>query len=389
MRWFASTMAAVVALAAGCTCSESSKHGASDASTVQPGQQPKLHNPCVEEYLVGTDRTCARLKDGSYRCRGWNRDKQLTHGNWPGLPKPTEHVVAFPGPWDQIVMRSDHTLARRDGEVWAWGNNWKGELVNGGPENIDVPTRVTTLPGRSKKIGGESLLCSLTVDDELWCQRNSHEVTRYTNVPAGVRGFIAGIPTGVCAYSASAVHCYSSPSHPIFADPETKELVPLAGLPPDDPIEELIYPCLRTRSGAVWCWGYAPGTGIFPPGTEERCRDGCPDIDFWRPRRVTALPAIADLGLMAAISREGHVYLWSGGALRLYDVPDLEPDQPVLLKDFYDDNLVLVSDGASHICTLKRSGKLYCMGENRHRQIRDEYCRNDLCPPTEVVFNCD
>src|SRR5687768_8449181 len=51
---------------------------------------------CAQEYFVGTERICAKLKDGSFRCRGSNEFKQSTHGNWPGLPPSAPSVQAFP-----------------------------------------------------------------------------------------------------------------------------------------------------------------------------------------------------------------------------------------------------------------------------------------------------
>ncbi len=46
-------------------------------------------------------------------------------------------------------------------------------------------------------------------------------------------------------------------------------------------------------------------------------------------------------------------------------------------------------EAASHLCVIKTDQRLVCMGQNYHCEIRDECCKDDLSPPTEVRFACE
>lgn len=93
----------------------------------------------------------ALLADGSYFNWGYNAAGQL--GNATSADSAAPIKVALPGPASQVFQggsgpTNGQTVAiLRDGSVWTWGNNTKGQLGIGTRTNSTTPVRVHTPPG--------------------------------------------------------------------------------------------------------------------------------------------------------------------------------------------------------------------------------------------------
>ena len=374
-----------ILLAIGC-----SKNGSS--------AEKKNANSCVDEYLVGGERVCARLKDGSYRCRGRNDYLQSTAGSWPHLPRPGVEI-AFPGPWEKVVIRQRQTFALRGGKLWYWGDNIRGNFLSDMPNTIAKPLKVDVIPGEVKLFDGGASLCALNTKNELWCQRWGRlggRLVKIANLPRPVVGLDIGT-TQVCAFSREAVHCRDAraflsegphadvTSTDSVFDGDPAKLVSIEGLPQGDPIIRVQISCALLKSGALWCWGVGPeAKGIYPPGTAKRCEKGCPGENFRRARRVD-LPLLRDIRGPFGLTHDGRVYVWGGNILRALNRPNAK--SPVEATELGSDNQQVLA-GAS-LCVLKQSGSLVCMGENRDRQLQDELCPGHHCGPVEVQFSCE
>jgi alpha-tubulin suppressor-like RCC1 family protein len=67
---------------------------------------------------------------------------------------------AKPAPAAPIAAGAGNTLALRDGTLWAWGLNWRGELGDGTGKDIATPVKVLDPAGKGPLSGVESLSAS-------------------------------------------------------------------------------------------------------------------------------------------------------------------------------------------------------------------------------------
>jgi alpha-tubulin suppressor-like RCC1 family protein len=91
---------------------------------------------------VGGSTTLALKSDGTIWAWGANHSGQL--GDGTTVPERASPVRSVAGnDWKQVATTGIHSLAlKRDGTLWAWGNNWAGQLGNGTTNNSLVPVRV-------------------------------------------------------------------------------------------------------------------------------------------------------------------------------------------------------------------------------------------------------
>jgi alpha-tubulin suppressor-like RCC1 family protein len=88
----------------------------------------------------------ALLADGDYYDWGYNAAGQLGDGTRRDSAVPVK--VGLPGPVTQVFQggsgkTNGQTVAiLKDGSVWAWGDNTRGQLGNGTTANSDLPVRV-------------------------------------------------------------------------------------------------------------------------------------------------------------------------------------------------------------------------------------------------------
>ena len=79
-------------------------------------------------------------------------------------------VPAAPGnDWKQAVAGGIHTVAlKKDGTLWAWGNNWAGSLGTGSTNNSAVPVQVGSATNWIKVWAGILESVALQSDGSLW-----------------------------------------------------------------------------------------------------------------------------------------------------------------------------------------------------------------------------
>src|SRR2546423_5053229 len=93
--------------------------------------QSSLHrvgNATWISIAAGTSHNLAVKSDGTLWAWGENICGQL--GDGTKAPFQNRPVLSAPGnQWKQAAAGGSHTIAlKRDGTVWAWGNNWAGQL---------------------------------------------------------------------------------------------------------------------------------------------------------------------------------------------------------------------------------------------------------------------
>ena len=373
-------------LLAGCKCTS----GLVPARTDKPTSN---QDSCVEQYYVDGDRVCARLRDGSYRCRGDNRYLQSTHGEWPGLPEPREEVYAFPGGWDQIAI-GDTTFATKDGRLYVWGNNVMGRITWDAEEHLADPILEPLFPGRLTRMAssGGGLWCGLTEDQEVFCRFGHEHLFQVDDAPPNIQ-LMNVVSGGVCVSSGRDVWCYA---HPLLWQEQDTELHPeefgapgtrfiqVVGIPEDQRIAEIEWPCARTERGEVWCWGKQRGRNL--KGKAGPCLD-CPP-DYFRTATRADLPLAKALDRAAILDQEGYAWVWAGGPfLEEFGAPG-QLERPVRLDVTGTDNDWLSYNIHSY-CVRKTSGTLMCLGKNDFGQFTGSNCApGKICGPTVVEFAC-
>ena len=71
--------------------------------------------------------------------------------------------------WKQAVAGGIHTVAlKKDGTLWAWGNNWAGSLGTGSTNNSAVPVQVGSATNWIKVWAGMLESVALQSDGSLW-----------------------------------------------------------------------------------------------------------------------------------------------------------------------------------------------------------------------------
>jgi alpha-tubulin suppressor-like RCC1 family protein len=131
----------------------------------------------VAEVSVGDSFSCARKRDGTVWCWGYNLDGELGAGffsNDPsqpvGVASPVQ-VIGLPAIATSISCAAFHTCARLvDQRAFCWGNNTLGELGNGLMANSATPQFVATLDSSVRVVaGGRDQTCAITTGGQLWC----------------------------------------------------------------------------------------------------------------------------------------------------------------------------------------------------------------------------
>lgn len=136
-----------------------------------PGGKGTLQG--IVAVAAGSLHTVAVKNDGTVWAWGYNDDGQLGDGSdddretpvqvkGPGGQGPLEGMVA-------VAAGSSHTLAlRKDGTVWAWGKNNKGQLGDDTGDDRETPVLVKGLKGIVAIAAGADHSLALKGDGTLW-----------------------------------------------------------------------------------------------------------------------------------------------------------------------------------------------------------------------------
>lgn len=124
---------------------------------------------CVQELAAGAYRTCARLGDGTISCWGNNSRGQLLDGTTTDSPRPLR-VEGMSGV-ARLVMGVAHTCALlTDGTVACWGYNTVGQTGHGRTSTgVEAPVRVEGLADVIELEAGDNHTCARVRDGGIWC----------------------------------------------------------------------------------------------------------------------------------------------------------------------------------------------------------------------------
>ncbi len=116
------------------------------------------------------DHSLALKRDGSLWAWGLNDAGQLGLGDDTDRHSPTQ--VGMANDWAAVACGVEHTLAlKKDGSLWAWGDNGFGALGlgdSGSASDRDTPTRIGVANDWAAVAGGDFFSLALKKDGSLW-----------------------------------------------------------------------------------------------------------------------------------------------------------------------------------------------------------------------------
>ena len=284
---------------------------------------------------AGDGHSLAVKQDGTVYSWGANYNGQLGNNSTENSNVPVKvKSLNGEGVLKNIVSVSAedaHSLAlKRDGTVYAWGSNNRGQLGNNSTEDSPIPVQVSNL-------------------DNVTCSRT--ELTISEEICDGVDNDFDGSvdEDGVCTA--------------LFVEADNFSRVISAGD---------IYSVAVKNTGAVYGWGDDDGCYCLGGGGRNRAgMIGVFDITAVSASHERFLALKSD----GAVNVCGHTEYCSN---KLERIPSTMCSKLVGLND-----IIAVSAGYDHSLVLKRDGAVYAWGENRYGQLGNN-STEDSCAPVQV-----
>ncbi len=257
----------------------------------------------AEQVVCGSSFACARHSDGTVSCWGhdtWDvlgRDATVTGALL--APSPASRITK---PVDQLAAGGAHTCARyRDGSVGCWGFNNYGQLGTDGHglQQSAAPVTVPSLPAvRTLAVGNEHS-CALSTDGRVFCWgRNSEgqlgNAANLQGTPmevSGLTGPVVSLSAGgghTCAIvEGGTIACWGAnddgqlgtgPGSAQTSTPTTLTLTGATLLGAGNS-----HTCALTSSSGLVCWGYGfyGQIGNGASGTGPAFRTESPTAVAW------------------------------------------------------------------------------------------------------------
>ena len=263
----------------------------------------------------------------------------------PGVVRTLHSVVAIAaGDFSAYALR-------RDGTLWAWGNNAFGEIAQ--PlrmESSDVPLRVRHLSDVVSVSAGASSAYALRRDGSVW------------------------------GWGSNALGQLARPSW-LVARAVPLRIVPLAQVVAITASASSGF-ALRPN-GTVWAWGDGSygqlGTGNCLQSGANQCAESAD------PRRVRGLRNVVAIAAGAnsayALEANGTEWAWGDGRYgQLGDASTASSDVPVRVRGIAD--VVAIAAGGTAAYALGASGRVWAWGDNAYGQLGNAAAGNSVLPVT-------
>jgi alpha-tubulin suppressor-like RCC1 family protein len=313
----------------------------------------------VSSIAVGGSHTCA-LKAGEVYCWGSSNYGELGDGTEIQKNVPVK-VVDKAGVFSNssvtaIAAGGDHTCAIKAGEVYCWGDNFRGQLGDGTNTSSSKPVKV------------------------------SDNGTDFSN--SNVTAIAAG-KEHTCAIKAESVYCWGHNGQgELNLSPATEFwTVPVAITLDSDPVSVTDIASHSTASetcalgnGSVYCWGRnANGEfGVKPP---TKAPAGAIPSE-------TDITAIAVGAFAVCALNAGSVYCWGVQAEVGDDAADLTAPVKVADGAMVNSGVTNIAAGLYIACAVKNS-ETYCWGSDALSNILGQLGSGDTSAkptPNKVVF---
>lgn len=298
----------------------------------------------VAEAAMGELHACARERDGSLWCWGFNGSGQLGIGSHAESHSPV-HVMNDAATF--AIGQSHSCAVKTDGSAWCWGSNTFGQIAAGrSVQHQILPHAVATLLAGVARVASSPVsahTCAVKSDGSTWCWgRNANgqlgDGTR-TDRFAPVRvsqdeaGRSFGDVTDMCTARSST--------------------------------------CARKSDGSLWCWG--AGLRTLP---RQLADDVAPGGLACGEQHTCFVDDDARVWCFGA-NGYGQLGVNTGGlaAVTPRQVPGVEA-------------VSFVNAGRTHTCATRVDGALVCWGRDPG-QVQSLFPVPLSSSPTEIVFAAD
>jgi alpha-tubulin suppressor-like RCC1 family protein len=345
----------------------------------------------VAAITAGSDHTCALTLAGRVLCWGSNANGYLGDGTTEPRSTPVP-VVGLEGGALAIAAGDRHTCARmRDGSVRCWGWNIYGQLGDGTTSPSSVPVPVTGLADAAVAIAAGSVhTCAVLASGSVqcWGWNSSGQLgdgtTTASLVPvsaAGLSGEVAGIAAGAyhtCARTTSgAVQCWGYDADGQVGDGSTAPAVvaplPVVGL--SSGVSAIAagshHSCAQTTGGGLLCWGDG-GAGQLGNGETQPSATPAWVSGLARPAlAIESRSLAAGTYHTCAQSMDGGVLCWGyNGSGQLGSDPMERSVVPIPVAGL-SSGIAAIAGGDEHTCALTAAGGVVCWGSNYGGELGD------------------
>ncbi len=309
---------------------------------------------------AGSQHALVLQANGSVWAWGFNHDGQLGDGTDVNRPAPVQ--VLKPGSGViQIAAGKFYSLAlKKDGSVWAWGDNQWGQLGDGTDVNRPAPVQVLT-PGSSvvSIAAGEDFAYALKQDGSVWAWGYNSAGPEGPYLSIGPLGPITVDPGGTPHYYVR------SPFQLLSARSGIVEIGAGGN-----------FAIARKADGSVWGWGHNDFGQLAGGGVNV---SQWPQAKLLEPDAgVVALAA----GHRHSIALQANGGAWTWGDNRKGQLGDRTTDNKAVPLQVLvpDPAAIQIAAGKFYSLALKKDGSVWAWGDNTKGQLGDGTTDNKLFP---------
>lgn len=228
------------------------------------------------DLAAGNTHTCAVTSSHAARCWGFNLNGELGDGT-QNLRNTPVTVSGLGSGIGAISAGINHSCALSDSHstVYCWGNNFFGQLGNGGNANSLVPVTVSGLGTDVLAISvGEASTCAVRLGGSAWCWGNNQygQLGDGTILPRNTPVAVSGLGSGVteitiaggpfaCALRGDAAWCWGRNNFGQLGDgTQTERHVPVQVTDLEAGVTSIaasyFHSCAALVDGRTQCWGW-------------------------------------------------------------------------------------------------------------------------------------
>jgi alpha-tubulin suppressor-like RCC1 family protein len=316
-------------------------------------------------------------------------------GTWP-FPldfacdvRPTQ--VSNLGKARSIEAGSNFTLAIMDDHSFCrWGNNWWGQLGNGGTSSYEVTDPVCTTPPTRLDFtwvyggGGSDYNPAADGPDE-----GGHALVLARSLPAGSSGQFRVLTWGRNDHwqtgdSSVCDKCVLEPSS--FPYPGNKQLVDVIDMDAGG-----AHSLALKGDGTVWAWGSQDEGQLGAPSITDNISTPTQVVSSGWPPPYTPLDNVfsvaAGYNFSLALKRDGTVWAWGSNTFGATSVRPNNSGFPIIQQFARQipglDNVSRIAAGDGFALALKKDGTVWAWGRNDHMQLG--VSSSDKCGPQRAL----
>jgi alpha-tubulin suppressor-like RCC1 family protein len=349
---------------------------------------------------AGGGHSLALQAGGALWSWGLNSLGQLGNGSGSGGSSPAPARMGADGDWAGISAGEIHTTAfKRNGTLWAWGANSTSQLGIGGPADLlnhNLPVQITVPAGIGTITAvaagaGHSLAVRANGDLYAWGDNLRGQLGTGTTVSSDVPVVVAQDPAGWVAVEPGGQHTLARRSNGTlwaWGDNFSGQvsLDPLSTTRTANPVQVgtsgswsvltggFMHSVAIQADGTLWSWG-SNGFGQLGDGTLTD-RSTAQQITVTSPVSPSNdwVAVSAGDAHTLAIKADGSLWAWGDNSFgQLGDTTTVSHAAPIRIvtgnPGNFDNNWVAVSAGGAYSVGLQADGTLWAWGDNSFGQL--------------------